>query len=149
MAILKDEIPKCPICLGFYSNPIKPKNCPHIFCQVCLFMWLQKKENCPICRQKIIDTSLLYFPLSSKNKNEKLKILFNSIENVKISNYGKFSKNCLICGLEEPKEQLITCDICNYFQSHFLCDPPLGLAYGKFYCRFCRNKFLESIKNTK
>lgn len=110
-------------------------------------MWLQKKEQCPICRTPIEKIISIYFPNVDKSKNNKLNLLYYSIENVKIDNYGHFSKLCLVCGKEEPKKELITCDLCNYFQCHIFCDPPVGLLYGKFYCSFCRRKFIDSLKN--
>ena len=50
---LKGNIPKCPICLGYLNEPVKPNGCPHIFCKLCLEMWIQKKDICPLCRKKI------------------------------------------------------------------------------------------------
>lgn len=128
---------------------IKSKNCSHIFCEICLFMWLQKNNKCPICRKNIDETIQIYFPCSSGKVNNRLLYLKYSIENVKLDNFAKYSEKCLICGKLEPKEQLIICDNCNYFQTHLLCDPPTGLIYGKFYCRFCRKKFIQSIKSCK
>lgn len=109
-------------------------------------MWLQKKNVCPICRKDIDKIISLYFPIIQNHKNTKLNTLFFTIENVKIDNFGHISKKCLICGKEEPQEQLIICDCCNYFQTHLLCDPPIGLSYGKYYCPFCRRKFIESLR---
>ena len=85
-------------------------------------MWLQKKETCPICKININEIVSIYYPSCSNYKNNKLSYLFNTIENLKFDNYGKFSKKCLICGKEDPKDQLISCNFCNYFQEHFLCD---------------------------
>lgn len=112
-------------------------------------MWLQKKDECPICRSKIDEIIHIYFPSSYSHINNNLLHLKYSIENLKLDNYGKFSEKCLICGKEEPKDQLIICDNCSFFQSHLMCDPPSGLIYGKFFCRFCRKKFIESIKQFK
>ena len=112
-------------------------------------MWLQKKDRCPLCRGKVDSIIKLYYPVGIKYKNSKLNYLKFSIENLKMEHYGSYSNHCLICGKIEPKDQLIICDNCNYFESHLFCDPPGGLAYGKFFCRFCRKKFIESIKSTK
>ena len=147
VVMLKDNIPTCPICLGFLNNPIKSTNCSHLFCDLCLHMWLQKKSQCPICRKTIDKTISIYFPNNDIIVNNKLNHLFNSIQNLKLDNYGKLIFKCLVCGKIEPKEQLMVCNLCNYFQSHVFCDPPLGLTFGKYYCGFCRRKFIESLKN--
>jgi hypothetical protein len=146
---LQGNIPKCPICLGYLNEPVKPNNCSHIYCKFCLEMWLQKKENCPLCRTKIDGITKIFFPLKSTQKNNKLSHLFFSIKELKLDNYHKFSEKCLICGKAEPQDNLIMCDCCCYFQSHIECDPPMGLSHGKFYCRFCRKKFIEAIKSSK
>ena len=117
--MLENETPKCPICLDFIVNPIKPNKCNHIFCEVCLMMWTQKKDKCPLCRANIEYTTRLYFPIQSKNKNNKLNHLYYNIENLKLDNYGKINTKCLVCNKKEPEEQLILCDLCNYFNLIF------------------------------
>ena len=112
-------------------------------------MWLQKKDNCPLCRKKIDDITKLYFPNYKDKGNYKLNHLFYTIKHLKTDNYMKVSEKCLICGKQEPQDELLPCNCCNYFVSHIKCDPPMGLSHGKFYCRFCRKKFLESIKSIK
>ena len=109
-------------------------------------MWLQKKDNCPLCRNPIEKKISLYYPNNGNITNNKLNYLFFSIENLKLDNYGRTSEKCLVCGNEEPKEQLITCQLCNFFQSHILCDPPIGLSHERYFCGFCRKKFLDSLK---
>lgn len=143
---LQENIPKCPICLGCLVNPVMINLCSHIFCELCITMWLQKKESCPLCRKKLDKITKIYFPNNSNKKNNKHNYLFYSIENLKLDNYDKFTEKCLICGEEQPKDELILCHCRGYFYSHFKCDPPMGLYHGKFYCRFCRRKFIESIK---
>ena len=141
------EITKCPIFLDFLQRPIKPNNCEHIFCQVCLMMWAQKKSCWPLCRKKIDSVSQIYFPIQNKKQNKRLNHLYFSVENLKLDNYGKICLKCIVCGKQKPEDQLIVCNFCNYFQSHILCAPPLGLSYNKYYCLFCGKKFIESVKN--
>ena len=143
---LQNNISKCPICLGNLIEPVMINICNHIFCKFCIEMWMQKKEICPLCRQKINGITKIYYPNQTKKMNNKLAHLFYSIKELKLDNYSKFSSKCLVCGKEDPKDELFLCDCCFYFQSHFKCDPPLGLSHGKFYCRFCRRKFVESLK---
>lgn len=144
---LRGNIPKCPICLDFLNDPVKPNICSHIFCNFCLQMWLQKKESCPLCRKKIDKISKIFFPYKANRTNKKLDHLFYSIKELKLDNYQKFSRKCLVCGKAQPEDELLICDCCCYFQSHIHCDPPLGLSHGKFFCRFCRRKFVEAIKS--
>ena len=146
---LKGNIPKCPICLGNFVEPVKPDSCMHIFCRFCLLMWLQKKSHCPLCRRNIKEITNIYYAFTCKDKNTKLDHLFYSIKHLKTDNYCKFSEKCLVCGKKSPEEELIICDSCLHFQTHFSCDPPLGLSHGKYFCRFCRRKFIESIKSGK
>ena len=145
--LLLDNLPKCPICLNYLKDPVKPIGCNHIFCEICLLMWLQKKNQCPICRNYIPETTQIYLPYSDEAKNKKLELLNYEIEQVKLDNFGKVSKICIVCGKEEPIDELIMCDLCKYFQSHFNCDPPSGLVYGKYYCTFCRRTFIKHLKH--
>jgi hypothetical protein len=66
---------ECPICLDGYESGIFRLKCKHSICQVC-FQGLLKQENykikkikCPLCREKIIDKSLLEL-LKEKNDDE-------------------------------------------------------------------------------
>ena len=43
----------CPICLQVPKSLYRPNSCSHIFCQKCLNLWIDRKRNCPICRQPI------------------------------------------------------------------------------------------------
>jgi hypothetical protein len=42
----------CPICLETFekNRNISTTDCGHSFCITCLDRWLEKKDNCPICR---------------------------------------------------------------------------------------------------
>ena len=64
--VLEENMPKCPICLGYLKNPVMIILCSHIFCELCTTMWLQKKENCPLCRKKLDQITKIYLN-SSKN----------------------------------------------------------------------------------
>ena len=96
IAYLENEEVNCPICLDFLFKPVKPKNCNHIFCELCLTMWCQKKSQCPLCKREIDSFSPLYFPAGKNEKNKKLNHLYYSVENLKLDNYGKISFKCLV-----------------------------------------------------
>ena len=68
------------------------------------------------------------------------------IEQVKLDNFGKINKICLVCWKKEHIDELIMCDLCIYFQVHFNCDPLSGLVYGKYYCINCRRIFIKYLK---
>ena len=45
-----NRIEKCCVCLEKVSNVIT--ECDHQFCKNCLSMWIEKRDNCPICRKE-------------------------------------------------------------------------------------------------
>lgn len=49
---LYEEV-RCPICLSRVSSAIRPKNCLHIFCLLCLKKWIKMSNKCPVCRRPI------------------------------------------------------------------------------------------------
>lgn len=55
----------CCICMAKLTEPILEPNCHNLFCGKCLLTWLQKSQNCPLCRNKIDTTKLIYL----KNNN--------------------------------------------------------------------------------
>ena len=64
----------CSICLEKYKNPRKTQ-CGHIFCNECIWEWKneenyygEKKETCPLCRNKIG----LLTRVNMKMKNKKI-----------------------------------------------------------------------------
>ena len=64
----------CSICLDSYKNPRRTQ-CGHIFCYACIWEWKneenyygEKKETCPLCRNKIG----LLTRVNMKMKNKKI-----------------------------------------------------------------------------
>ena len=147
--LLQNNIPRCPICLALVVKPVKSDQCRHIFCNLCLSMWLQRKTQCPVCRTEIKEIVEIYFPEESKFKNNKLNHLYYSIENLKIDNHLKFKRNCLVCGKVDPENDLILCDCCNYFETHFNCVPPIGWLLANTIVVFAEKKFIDSLKSNK
>ena len=41
----------CCICEEIFKNPIRIKECGHIFCKLCLKKWVKYNKNCPLCRK--------------------------------------------------------------------------------------------------
>jgi SNF2 family DNA or RNA helicase len=50
----------CNICLDKLEKPVLEPGCQNIFCGKCLFAWLEKNNKCPLCRQ-VVDTSELIY----------------------------------------------------------------------------------------
>ena len=46
----EENIIKCPICYRMIFAAKKPSNCSHIFCNICLDIWKEQSNTCPICR---------------------------------------------------------------------------------------------------
>ena len=46
-----ESVEICAICLATRNDPVKPRNCRHIFCQDCLEQWSREHDSCPVCRQ--------------------------------------------------------------------------------------------------
>ena len=67
--ILKDP---CPICLEKLDKPLLEPNCQNIFCGSCIFKWIEKKNTCPLCRN-IVDTSKLIY-IQEEKLEDNLKL---------------------------------------------------------------------------
>lgn len=60
----------CHICCDILKEPILEPNCQNIFCGDCLLKWLQCKNSCPLCREKIDPTNLVY--IKTETEEEKI-----------------------------------------------------------------------------
>ena len=60
---------ECTICYGNLNSPVMEPACQNIFCAKCLLTWLDEKSNCPMCRNHINTSDLVY--ITSENKEEK------------------------------------------------------------------------------
>jgi hypothetical protein len=66
----------CPICLLDLTKPIMEPKCQNVFCGKCLFIWLEHKNVCPLCRANIDKSDLIYIDTeeeSIKKPSEKIK----------------------------------------------------------------------------
>lgn len=49
----------CPICYDDEINIMKITKCGHMFCDMCIKLWLDKNKTCPLCRSELIDSNTL------------------------------------------------------------------------------------------
>jgi SNF2 family DNA or RNA helicase len=61
-SLLKEN---CHICCDTLTKPVLEPNCHNIFCGDCLLKWLQQKNSCPLCRNKIDPQQLVYIEEST------------------------------------------------------------------------------------
>lgn len=69
---------QCTICYDVFNNPLR-LNCGHTYCSSCIFDWIQKKDECPNCRQKI-NTNLISRDLLAFTLIEELEVSCNNDE---------------------------------------------------------------------
>ena len=46
---MEEEL-KCPLCLDFFTSPVRMTNCGHNYCQECLTEMMETPWLCPECR---------------------------------------------------------------------------------------------------
>ena len=88
----------CPICYNKLESPILEPNCQHIFCGKCFFKWLNNNNSCPLCRNQIDISKVVYINYENTNKNienkltqKKILTKYETIINIINSNKdGKF-----------------------------------------------------------
>lgn len=57
-SVVSDGV-KCALCLESRQNA-STTTCGHVFCWKCIMDWLDKKEDCPICREKLTKSSVVF-----------------------------------------------------------------------------------------
>jgi SNF2 family DNA or RNA helicase len=77
---------KCSICIENLKEPIMEPSCQNIFCGECLLTWLQKANNCPLCRKEVDTSNLIYLSLSENNQKD------YNLENIKKTNQTQLEK---------------------------------------------------------
>jgi len=94
-SLLKDN---CHICCDSLSKPVLEPNCHNIFCGNCLLQWLQQKNSCPLCRNKVDPSKLVYIDssssssptISSSEKKSRVTKIDKTVELIKSNPQGKF-----------------------------------------------------------
>lgn len=67
---------QCSICNEVFNNPMR-LDCGHTYCYECIKTWIKKKNQCPNCRQKIIE-SLISRDLLAYNIINDLEVSCNN-----------------------------------------------------------------------
>ena len=61
----------CSICFSPISEPVMEPNCQNVFCGECLLKWMENKNSCPLCRDSIDSTELIYINTDVSKMNIK------------------------------------------------------------------------------
>ena len=131
---LNNEI--CPICYIEIFIPTHSQICNHVFCLCCILRWLNSKNTCPLCRQKITEISFL----DSKAKNGIIIINSNQfhINNNNHQNDKSDSILCIVCKKSGPINQLVLCQKCKFNLIHINCAGISTSEITKYICHICR-----------
>lgn len=55
----KNGDPKCVLCLDYLKN-VSLTQCGHLFCWECIMEWLGQREECPICREPLKQSRIIF-----------------------------------------------------------------------------------------
>lgn len=58
-SVVSNDGVKCALCLEPRKNA-STTTCGHVFCWECIMDWLDKKEDCPICREKLTKSTIVF-----------------------------------------------------------------------------------------
>ena len=92
----------CPICMDELEQPIMVPCCQNMFCGKCFFEWRKNNDTCALCREHIIDNTLIHITkekedesdnreIPSKRKFTKPEMVVKIIENNKNGKFIIFS----------------------------------------------------------
>lgn len=94
--ILKDP---CSICWSELNKPVMVSCCQNIFCGECILKWLEKNNNCPLCRKLIAAKNLISMndkKSEEKGDNEKKKKVNKSKIETLVDIVSKYSKEKIL-----------------------------------------------------
>jgi hypothetical protein len=63
--VLKEN--SCSICFDKLTEPVLEPSCQNLFCGKCLLTWLERDERCPLCRNFIRNSDLIYLKVISED----------------------------------------------------------------------------------
>lgn len=94
----------CHICFLELNTPVLEYKCQNLFCAKCLLRWLENNNNCPLCRQEICTSELIYITKEEDGKEEsksdtytdfsksdmRIKTKIETVVDIIMSKEGKF-----------------------------------------------------------
>jgi hypothetical protein len=69
----------CIICYDKIKNPVLESTCHNVFCAECLLIWLKQHKACPLCRNEVDVSKLIY--IKTKNEEKKENEIIQPIKN--------------------------------------------------------------------
>tara|TARA_Y100000389_G_scaffold84309_1_gene80960 strand:+ start:1895 stop:3559 length:1665 start_codon:yes stop_codon:yes gene_type:complete len=69
----------CNICMNKMSKVVMEPNCQNLFCGECLLKWLPKNNTCPLCRQEVLLSDLIYIENDNEKENHSINLPSSSI----------------------------------------------------------------------
>ena len=83
--IIKDKFEErlnniCNICMEPLNQPILEPNCQNLFCGSCLLTWLSRVQKCPLCRNTINSSDLVYIKNTGEEENKSDERIAGSLE---------------------------------------------------------------------
>mmetsp|Transcript_85748 Transcript_85748/g.255624 ORF Transcript_85748/g.255624 Transcript_85748/m.255624 type:complete len:323 (-) Transcript_85748:82-1050(-) len=99
-----DELVLCPICMQVIYRCVALTPCSHNFCMACCSDWMQKSDECPVCRRNItavmknhpMDAVVEAFLEASpqwKRADEELRAM-DARDQLRLGSSGKLVRNC-------------------------------------------------------
>lgn len=55
----------CPVCFDQLYKPVG-LSCQHVFCEHCIYQWLDKEKTCPVCRAEVQNETIYLGPLKDE-----------------------------------------------------------------------------------
>ncbi|EEC00538.1 RING finger protein, putative [Ixodes scapularis] len=68
-----DEELICVVCHSVLQEPVECR-CRHVFCRRCIHEWLHKNSSCPVCRKRVLASSLVPALPLVQNMVSRLKV---------------------------------------------------------------------------
>lgn len=111
---------QCHICLNVVSNVVMEPNCQNLFCGKCLLKWLKSNNTCPLCRNNVNLSELIYIDNDETKSEHQLssKILLKTDQIINIIKSNKKGRFLIFSDFEGSFKPI--CQILNDNNINFL-----------------------------